>query len=56
MNKKNFYIGMGMGLLVGGVSAMAMRPKRQRVVKSMVGRTLRTMGDVADSVSGIMGW
>jgi len=56
MNKKNFYIGMGMGLLVGGVSAMAMRPKKQRCVKSMVGRTLRTMGDVADSVSDIMGF
>ena len=56
MNKKNFYIGMGMGLLVGGISAMAMRPKKNRSARSVVGRTLRTMGDVADSVSDIMGW
>ena len=56
MNKKNFYVGMGMGLLVGGISAMAMRPKKQRCMKSMVGRTLRSMGEVADSVSDIMGW
>lgn len=56
MNKKTFYMGMGMGLIVGGVSAMAMRPKKNRSMKSMLGRTLHSMGEVADSVSDIMGW
>ena len=56
MNKKNFCIGMGMGLMIGGISAMVMQPKKKRCMKSMVGRTLRSMGDVADSVSDIIGW
>ena len=56
MNKKSFYMGMGMGVVVGGISAMAMRPKKSKGMKSMVGKTLRSMGEVADSVSDIMGW
>lgn len=56
MNKKNFYVGMGMGLLLGCASAAAMRPKKKTCVKTMVGKTLHTMGEVADSVSDIMGW
>ena len=55
MNKKNFYVGMGMGLIVGGCAAYAMRPKK-RCVKSVVGKTLKTMGEVADSISDAMGW
>jgi hypothetical protein len=55
MNKRNFYVGMGMGLVVGSVAAFAMRPK-QSGVKTVVGRTLKTMGEVADSVSELLGW
>ena len=55
MNKKNFLIGMGMGLTVGGVIAMATRPKK-RCMKSAVGKTLKTMGEVADSISESLGW
>ena len=55
MNKRNFFVGMGMGLMVGGAAVYAMRPK-QSGVKTMVGKTLKTMGEVADSVSEIMGW
>ncbi|MBQ4652143.1 MAG: hypothetical protein IJB78_05450 [Oscillospiraceae bacterium] len=55
MNKTNFYVGMGMGIVVGSAAAMAMRPKR-RCAKSMLGKTLRTMSDVAESISGTMGW
>ena len=55
MNKKNFLIGMGMGLTVGGVIAMATRPKK-RCMKSAVGKTLKTMGEVADSISDSLGW
>lgn len=56
MNKRNFYMGMGMGIVVGSISAMAMRPKRNKGMKSMAGKTLKAMGEVADSVSDIMGW
>ena len=55
MNKTNFYVGMGMGIVVGSAAAMAMLPKR-RCAKSMLGKTLRTMSDVAESISGTMGW
>ena len=59
MNKRNFYVGMGMGLVVGGAAVYAMRPKKNEV-RTLVGRTLKTvgetMGEVADSVSGLLGW
>lgn len=55
MNKRNFYVGMGMGLIVGGCAAYAMHPKKLGV-KSVVGKTLKTMGEVADSISDMMGW
>ena len=51
---RNFYIGMGMGLMVGGIAAMAMRPKKSGV-KSVAGRTLKTMGEVADAVAQLPG-
>lgn len=56
MNKRNFCVGMGMGLLMGCISAAAMHRKKQPCVKTVVGKTLRTLGEVADSVSDIMGW
>lgn len=56
MNKKNFCVGMGMGLLLGCASAAIMRPKKKACVKTVMGKTLRTMGEVADSVSDLMGW
>ena len=55
MNKRNFYVGMGMGLVVGGCAMYAIRPK-QSGVRTVVGRTLKTMGEVADSVSELLGW
>ena len=55
MNKRNFYVGMGMGLMVGGCAMYIMRP-RKNDVKTVVGRTLKTMGEVADSVSELLGW
>ena len=55
MNKRNFYVGMGMGLMVGGCAVYAMRPRKSGV-KSVLGRTIKTMGEVADSVSELMGW
>ena len=55
MNKRNFYVGMGMGLMVGSAAVFAMRPKKNGV-RTVIGKTLKTTGEVADSVSELMGW
>ena len=55
MNKSTFYVGMGMGLMVGSLAMYAMRPKKNGV-KTIVGRTLKTMGKAVDSVSELMGF
>ena len=55
MNKRNFYVGMGMGLVVGSCAMYAMRPHKSGM-KSMLGRTFRTVGEVADSLSDMLGW
>ena len=53
MNKNNdLYLGMGVGLAVGVVSTLLMRPKKKDV-KSAVARVI---GDMADSVSKNMNW
>lgn len=55
MNKRNFLIGMGMGMAAGCGATLLMRPKK-RFGKTAVGRTLKAMGNLADSVSAGMGW
>lgn len=55
MSKRNFCVGMGMGLMVGFCLAMLKRPKKS-CMKSALGRTLRTIGDIADTVTETMGW
>ena len=52
MMNSDLYLGMGVGLAVGVISSLLMRPKRKDV-KSAVARVI---GDVADSVSKNMGW
>lgn len=52
--KKNFIIGMSMGLAVGAVTAYAAAPKKRRY--NSITKTLHAMGDVVDSVSDYMGW
>ena len=56
MDKKKLYMGMGMGAAVCGLSAMVFRPRKSKKMKSAVGKALRTMSEVADSVSDAMGW
>ena len=56
MKKNNFYIGMGMGLVVGSCAGLAMSSKKQPRAKSALGRTLKNVGEVVDSISGAMGW
>ena len=55
MNKTNFMIGMGMGLMVGMGAGMMVRPKKSSM-SCMIGRTLKAMGEVADSISDTLGW
>ena len=55
MNKKNFLIGMGIGLVVGDAVGMLTKPKKS-AGKSTLGRALHTMTEVADTISGYMGW
>ena len=54
MDKKQFLIGMGAGLAVGGATAMLMRPKKAKG-KTAVGKTFKTMGDVVDAISTSFG-
>ena len=56
MNSKNFLIGMGMGVAVGGLGSMLFRPRRAPKMKSAVGKTLKSMSELAESVTNAMGW
>ncbi len=60
MNSKPVIVGMFTGVAAGVGTAMMMKnkkhsPKNMSAAKNMVGKTLRAMGDVADSVSSAMG-
>ena len=55
MNKTNFMVGMGMGIMVGMGAGLMIRPKKNSM-SSLVGKTLKAMGDVADSISDTIGW
>ena len=40
MDKKNLYMGMGMGIAACGLGAALFRPRRNKKVKSTVGKAL----------------
>ena len=50
MNNRQFLLGMGAGLMVGGAAAAAMGMKKSK--KTGLGKTLKAMGQVVDSVAG----
>ena len=52
MKNNDLYLGLGVGLAVGIVSSLLMRPKKKDV-KSAIARVI---GDMADSVSKNMNW
>ena len=54
MNGFNFIKGMGAGLVVGAIVGMSMIPDK-RHSKKMVGKAIRTMGDVIDDISEVWG-
>jgi len=53
MKKSNFAVGIGIGAVVGGALGAAMTTRKKP--KNIVGRTLKTMGEVADAFSASMG-
>ena len=52
MKNNDLYLGIGLGMAAGVLSALLMRPKRKNVKNAVA----RIVGDVADSVSKNMGW
>ena len=54
MHKTNFLWGMGIGTAVGSCIGIAMTANK-KMPKNIVGKTLKTMGEVADAVSSSMG-
>ena len=56
MKKSKFLIGMGVGVTVGSLAGIAMSGSgNKRSPKNVVGKTLKTMGEVVDAVSSSMG-
>lgn len=54
MHKTNFLLGMGIGAAVGSCMGVALTAGKKGP-KNIVGKTLKTMGEVADAVSNSMG-
>ena len=52
MNKMSFFKGMGIGVVVGAAAGMIAMPKKSKMT---VGRALRSVGDVVDSVVSAIG-
>ena len=50
MTNKQFLLGMSAGLMVGGAAAAAMGMKKNK--KTGLGKTLKTMAQIVDSVAG----
>lgn len=54
MNKKNFYVGMGLGFAACGLVSMLRRPGRRR--KCAVSKALLSLSELADSINDNMPW
>ena len=55
MNKKNFYVGLGMGMAAFAMVSAIFRPRKHRA-KSAVAKALMNMSELADSVCCNMPW
>ena len=60
MNGMNFAKGVGVGIVVGSTIGMAVasttnQKKSPNKKNSVVGKTLRTMGDIFDNIGGSIG-
>lgn len=49
MHKTNFLVGMGIGVTVGSAAVIGLTSNK-KASKNLVGKTLKTMGEVADAV------
>ena len=54
MNKTNFLVGMGIGVAVGSLAGMSVSSTK-KTPKNIIGKTLKTMGEVVDAVSSSIG-
>lgn len=54
MKKSNFLVGMGIGAAVGSIAGMTLTGSK-KPPKNIVGKTLKTMGEVVDAVSSTIG-
>ena len=54
MTKTNFLVGMGIGVAVGSLAGMTVSGTKNPP-KNIVGKTLKTMGEVVDAVSSSIG-
>ncbi len=54
MNKTNFLVGMGIGVAVGSLAGMSVSGTK-KTPKNIIGKTLKTMGEVVDAVSNSIG-
>ena len=52
MTKTNFLVGMGIGVAVGSLAGMTVSGAK-KPPKNIVGKTLKTMGEVVDAVSSL---
>ena len=52
MNNMSFFKGMGIGVMVGSVAGMIAAPKKKPI---RIGKALKSMGDVVDSVASTLG-
>lgn len=54
MHKTNFLVGMGIGVTVGSAAVLGLKSGKKSS-KNIIGKTLKTMGEIADAVSDSMG-
>ena len=54
MNKTNFLVDMGIGVAVGSLAGMSVSGTK-KTPKNIIGKTLKTMGEVVDAVSSSIG-
>lgn len=55
MNTPNFYKGIGLGIVVGSAIGMAMKNTKPETQNAW-GKTLKSMGEVVENVSGVLGF
>ena len=55
MDRKQFLMGVGLGMVAGSALGMATAPRRRSDGRKVVSRALKGMGSVIDDVSAMMG-